>query len=44
MMGNTMAGALAGAITLFAFYPLDFVRTRLSMDVGKESAREFKGF
>ncbi|XP_015920005.1 ADP/ATP translocase 2-like [Parasteatoda tepidariorum] len=42
--GNLAAGGAAGATTLFFVYPLDFARTRLSVDIGKAVAdREFKG-
>jgi len=43
-MCNIASGGLAGACALFFVYPLDFVRTRLAADVGKdEEDREFKG-
>lgn len=31
-----MAGGIAGAIGLSIVYPLDFVRTRLAADMGKD--------
>lgn len=37
------AGGCAGATSLLFVYPLDFVRTRLAVDVGKETSREFNG-
>jgi len=42
--GNLLAGGLAGCATFVFIYPLDFSRTRLAVDMGKDSAsREFKG-
>ncbi|KAI1724347.1 mitochondrial carrier protein [Ditylenchus destructor] len=42
--GNLMAGGLAGSATFCFVYPLDFSRTRLAVDMGKDtSSREFKG-
>jgi solute carrier family 25 (adenine nucleotide translocator) protein 4/5/6/31 len=41
--GNLASGGAAGATSLCFVYPLDFARTRLAADVGKGSAREFKG-
>lgn len=39
------AGGCAGSTTLCFVYPLDFIRTRLSVDVGQNKAtREYKGF
>lgn len=39
-----MAGGTAGAIGLTCVYPLDFVRTRLAADMGKDLAeREYNG-
>eukprot|EP00922_Rhytidocystis_sp_ex-Travisia-forbesii_P031192 GHVS01046019.1.p1 GENE.GHVS01046019.1~~GHVS01046019.1.p1 ORF type:complete len:348 (+),score=55.59 GHVS01046019.1:77-1045(+) len=40
---NVASGAMAGASSLLLVYPLDFVRTRLAADVGKNSEREFTG-
>jgi solute carrier family 25 (adenine nucleotide translocator) protein 4/5/6/31 len=40
---NMASGGLAGAASLFIVYPLDFARTRLAADVGKEGQREFTG-
>jgi len=37
------SGGAAGATSLVVVYPLDFARTRLAVDVGKGSAREFTG-
>lgn len=37
------SGALAGASSLVIVYPLDFARTRLAADLGKEGSREFTG-
>ncbi|XP_042908957.1 ADP/ATP translocase 1 isoform X2 [Parasteatoda tepidariorum] len=43
-MGNLGAGGAAGASSLIFVYPLDFARTRMSVDVGKAAAdRDFKG-
>lgn len=41
--GNLASGGAAGATSLFFVYPLDFARTRLAVDVGKGSQREFNG-
>merc|ERR1712137_118584 len=40
---NLASGGAAGATSLCFVYPLDFARTRLAADVGKDGAREFKG-
>lgn len=43
-LGNLASGGAAGATSLCFVYPLDFARTRLAADVGKDNAsREFKG-
>ncbi|CAD5234476.1 unnamed protein product [Bursaphelenchus xylophilus] len=42
--GNFMAGGLSGCATFCFIYPLDFSRTRLAIDMGKDaSSREFNG-
>jgi solute carrier family 25 (adenine nucleotide translocator) protein 4/5/6/31 len=42
--GNLASGGAAGATSLCFVYPLDYARTRLAADVGKEGAtREYKG-
>lgn len=43
LLGNMASGGAAGATSLIVVYPLDFARTRLAVDVGKGSAREFSG-
>jgi solute carrier family 25 (adenine nucleotide translocator) protein 4/5/6/31 len=43
LMGNMASGGAAGATSLLVVYPLDFARTRLAVDVGKGSNREFTG-
>jgi len=44
LMGNMASGGAAGATSLLVVYPLDFARTRLAVDVGKDKAsREFSG-
>jgi len=44
LLGNMASGGAAGATSLLVVYPLDFARTRLAMDVGKDkAAREFTG-
>jgi solute carrier family 25 (adenine nucleotide translocator) protein 4/5/6/31 len=40
---NLASGALAGACSLLIVYPLDFARTRLAADVGKDKNRQFTG-
>merc|ERR1712070_1157440 len=42
-LANIASGGLAGAASLCIVYPLDFARTRLAADVGKDGAREFTG-
>lgn len=42
-LGNLASGGAAGASSLLIVYPLDFARTRLGADVGKQGAREFTG-
>jgi len=42
-VANVMSGGLAGAASLCIVYPLDFARTRLAADLGKDGAREFNG-
>jgi solute carrier family 25 (adenine nucleotide translocator) protein 4/5/6/31 len=42
-LGNLASGGAAGATSLCFVYPLDFARTRLAVDVGKGSTREFNG-
>lgn len=41
--GNLASGGAAGATSLLFVYPLDFARTRLAADVGKDGSRQFKG-
>uniref|UniRef100_A0A7E4VIS8 ADP/ATP translocase n=1 Tax=Panagrellus redivivus TaxID=6233 RepID=A0A7E4VIS8_PANRE len=42
--GNLMAGGLSGCATFCFIYPLDFTRTRLAVDMGKNiHTREFQG-
>jgi len=41
--GNLASGGAAGATSLCFVYPLDFARTRLGADVGKEGQRQYKG-
>ncbi|XP_071964523.1 ADP/ATP translocase 1-like [Antedon mediterranea] len=44
LFGNLAAGGAAGGTAMCFVYPLDFVRTRLGADLGKNAAdREFKG-
>jgi len=43
MSYNVSAGGAAGATSLTVVYPLDFARTRLAVDVGTGSSREFNG-
>jgi len=40
---NMASGGAAGASSLLIVYPLDFARTRLAADVGKDGHREFSG-
>jgi len=41
--GNLASGGAAGATSLCFVYPLDFARTRLGADVGKDGNRQYKG-
>lgn len=44
MAGNMAAGGVAGAGSLVLVYPLDFARTRLAADTGRDGVnREFRG-
>uniref|UniRef100_A0A914PU89 ADP/ATP translocase n=1 Tax=Panagrolaimus davidi TaxID=227884 RepID=A0A914PU89_9BILA len=44
LAGNLMAGGLSGCATFCFIYPLDFTRTRLAVDMGRNKAsREFQG-
>jgi len=44
LFSNTMAGGLAGALTLVVVYPLDFARNRLGADVqNKDGKQVFRG-
>ncbi|KAI9137241.1 mitochondrial substrate carrier family protein ancA [Paraphysoderma sedebokerense] len=43
-LGNLASGGAAGATSLLFVYPLDFARTRLAADIGKDaSTRQFNG-
>jgi solute carrier family 25 (mitochondrial adenine nucleotide translocator), member 4/5/6/31 len=42
-IGNIISGGMAGSTTSLFTYPLDFVRTRLAVDLGKASQREYTG-
>lgn len=42
-LGNLASGGAAGATALSIVYPLEFVRTRLAVDVGRSKTREFTG-
>ena len=37
-MGSLLAGGVAGSVGLMIVYPLDFARTRLGVDVGKDGS------
>jgi solute carrier family 25 (mitochondrial adenine nucleotide translocator), member 4/5/6/31 len=39
MFGNVMAGGSAGAACMLFVYPLDFARTRMGVDTGKDIAQ-----
>lgn len=41
--GNLASGGAAGATSLCFVYPLDFARTRLGADVGKDGSRMYNG-
>ncbi|TKR81255.1 hypothetical protein L596_015157 [Steinernema carpocapsae] len=43
LAGNVLAGGLSGVVTYCIIYPLDFIRTRLAIDMGKGASREFNG-
>ncbi|KAF7458252.1 putative ADP/ATP transporter [Cryptosporidium felis] len=40
---NMLSGGLAGAASSGIVYPLDFARTRLATDIGRNGRKEFKG-
>uniref|UniRef100_A0A0N4Z100 ADP/ATP translocase n=1 Tax=Parastrongyloides trichosuri TaxID=131310 RepID=A0A0N4Z100_PARTI len=40
---NLAAGGAAGVATFAIIYPLDFARTRLAIDMGRKTNREFSG-
>lgn len=43
ILTNVLSGGFAGTCSLLVGYPLDFIRTRLAVDVGKHAVdREFK--
>ncbi|CAD8200781.1 unnamed protein product [Paramecium octaurelia] len=42
-ISNIAAGSAAGATSLLLVYPLDFARTRLAVDIGKQADRQFTG-
>ena len=43
-VGSLLSGGTAGTIGLLFVYPLDFARTRLAADIGKEAnQRQFTG-
>lgn len=43
-MRSLLSGGLAGSFSLIFVYPLDFARTRLGADIGKEAGeRQFNG-
>jgi len=42
-IGNIVSGGMAGTTTTFFVYPLDFARTRLGVDIGRGSERQFRG-
>ncbi|XP_026331416.1 ADP,ATP carrier protein-like [Hyposmocoma kahamanoa] len=42
-LGNLASGGAAGATSLCFVYPLDYARTRLAADVGKDKQREYNG-
>jgi len=44
MVRNMIAGGAAGGLCLFFVYPMDFARTRLSADIGKDNEKKYKGF
>ncbi|XP_043475757.1 ADP/ATP translocase 1-like [Leptopilina heterotoma] len=41
--GSLAAGGAAGGSSLIFVYPLDYARTRLAADIGKEKNREYSG-
>ncbi|KAJ1352350.1 hypothetical protein KIN20_008673 [Parelaphostrongylus tenuis] len=44
LFGNLVAGGGSGAATIIIIYPLEFIRTRLAIDLGKDKKdREFIG-
>lgn len=44
LLGNLVAGGCSGGATIVIIYPLEFIRTRLAIDLGKDKKdREFTG-
>ncbi|KAH7704575.1 Protein R07E3.4 [Aphelenchoides avenae] len=43
VLGNIAAGGAGGATTLCILYPLDFMRTRLAVDMQSDGHRQFAG-
>ena len=41
---SVLSGGLAGACAITTIFPLDFARTRLSVDINSGGKRQFKGF
>lgn len=37
-LGNILAGGIAGSCSMCVVYPLDFARTRLGTDMGKDKS------
>ena len=45
MLNNIVSGGLAGSIAAMILYPLDYGRTRISVDIGRNpNERQFRGF
>jgi solute carrier family 25 (adenine nucleotide translocator) protein 4/5/6/31 len=44
LMKNILAGGIAGMLSALIVYPLDYARTRMAVDLGKNiKDRQFKG-
>lgn len=43
-MGNILSGAISGLLVGYSVYPLELIRTRLALDVGRNrTERKYKG-
>jgi solute carrier family 25 (adenine nucleotide translocator) protein 4/5/6/31 len=43
LLASLASGGLAGGLSTLLFYPFDFARTRLALDLGRSRARQYPG-